>query len=109
MLFAYNFIASHVWIQYWILYLRLVRLFPCHQSSITNIRSANVIAEDLFEHTFSNDPENTSAWNRFRLDILQYGGSRDEGEILESYLGRKPSPTALIRSLGVNPITKGVP
>lgn len=83
--------------------------FPVHNASIANISSANVIAEDLFEHTFSNDPENTAAWNHFRHGILQYGGSREESEILESYLGRRPSPTALIRSLGVNPITKGVP
>lgn len=75
---------------------------------MTNIYSANVIAEDLFEHTFSTDPESTAAWNHFRHGILQYGGSRDESEILVNYLGRKPSPTALIRSLGVNPITKGV-
>jgi Zn-dependent oligopeptidase len=33
---------------------------------------------------------------------LEYGGSRNEREVLEEYLGRPPNPDALLRSMGLS-------
>lgn len=66
--------------------------------------SANVFAAEMFDHNFARNPESRTAWERFRNGVLQWGGSRDEGEVIEEFLGRKPSPVALLRSMGVDPI-----
>jgi metallopeptidase MepB len=64
--------------------------------------SASVFAEEIFQNVFAKDPNDKSAWERFRRGILQYGGSRNEREVLEEFLGREPTPEALIRALDLD-------
>ncbi|KXH39139.1 peptidase family M3 [Colletotrichum salicis] len=54
-----------------------------------------------FESFFAKDPRNPEAWDRYRRGILEYGGSRDEMEMMKEFLGREPGPDALLRSLGL--------
>jgi metallopeptidase MepB len=61
--------------------------------------SAQVFAADLFESTFAADPRCQLAWERYRRGVLEYGGSRDELQMLHEFLGRPPNPYALLRSL----------
>jgi metallopeptidase MepB len=57
---------------------------------------------DLFEFAFAKDPRGTEAWDTYRRNILQHGGSRNEMEMLEAFLGRPTNPDALMKSLGVS-------
>jgi metallopeptidase MepB len=41
-----------------------------------------MFAEELFESTFLEDPRSVSAWDRYRKSILEFGGSRDELDLL---------------------------
>ena len=63
------------------------------------VDSAQVFAADLFESTFASDPRCQLAWERYRRGVLEYGGSRDELQMLHEFLGRPPNPCALLRSL----------
>lgn len=65
----------------------------------TCVHSAQVFAADIFDTTFADDPRNQASWERYRRGILEYGGSRDELQMLQDFLGRHPSPDALLRSL----------
>jgi metallopeptidase MepB len=65
------------------------------------IASSNVFAEELFQGTFAKDHRSKEAWERFRRGILEYGGSRDERELLEEFLGHPPTPDALLLSVGL--------
>ncbi|KAF5578389.1 hypothetical protein FPANT_9997 [Fusarium pseudoanthophilum] len=60
---------------------------------------AHVFAEELFESTFLEDPRRASALDRYRKGILEFGGSRDELELLEEYLGHSPTSEPLLRGL----------
>ncbi|KAJ3492639.1 hypothetical protein NLG97_g5260 [Lecanicillium saksenae] len=62
---------------------------------------SNVFGEEIFQSNFAADPTSTTAWNRFRRGILQYGGSKDPTEILEEFLGRPPTTASLLKSLGI--------
>ncbi|KAI0149260.1 peptidase family M3 [Pestalotiopsis sp. NC0098] len=59
--------------------------------------SAHVFAADLFESTFADNPRDQDAWDRYRRGILQPGGSRDEMQMMEEFLGRPINPQALLR------------
>lgn len=60
--------------------------------------SAQVFAADLFETHFAPNPRDQDAWERYRIGVLEPGGSRDELEMLEEFLGHAPSPRALLGS-----------
>ncbi|KAK1638860.1 peptidase family M3 [Colletotrichum phormii] len=62
--------------------------------------SAQIFAASFFESCFAKDPRNPEAWDRYRRGILEYGGSRDETEMMTEFLGREPGSDALLRSLG---------
>ncbi|KAJ6786328.1 hypothetical protein PWT90_04718 [Aphanocladium album] len=62
---------------------------------------SNVFGEEIFQSNFAADPTSTTAWNRFRRQLLQYGGSKDQTEILEEFLGRPPTTASLLKSLGI--------
>jgi Zn-dependent oligopeptidase len=63
--------------------------------------SVVIIAANLFQTTFAEDPQSRVAWERFRHGILGYGGSRNELEILVDFLGGHPTdPSALLVVLG---------
>lgn len=66
---------------------------PCSQLS------GQVIAANIFNHTFAKDPRSLVAWDRYRREILQFGGSRDELEMLEAFLGGPVSTNPFLRSL----------
>jgi len=61
--------------------------------------SAAVFAADIYENTFIENPRSQPAWEKYRRGILEYGGSRDEMEMLEEFLGHRPSSKYLFRSL----------
>jgi Peptidase family M3 len=61
--------------------------------------SAQMFAEELFHEAFAKDHRSRYAWDKFRQGILVYGGSRDEREVLEEFLGRAPTSDALIQNL----------
>ncbi|WYZ34236.1 hypothetical protein EsH8_I_000512 [Colletotrichum jinshuiense] len=63
--------------------------------------NAHAFAEDFFETYFAQDPRSPEAWDRYRREILEYGGSKNEMEMMTDYLGREPGPDALLRSLGL--------
>ncbi|KAK7445662.1 hypothetical protein CaCOL14_002234 [Colletotrichum acutatum] len=64
--------------------------------------SAQAFAASLFESCFAKDPRSPEAWDLYRRGILEYGGSRDEMEMMKEFLGREPGPDALLRSLGLS-------
>lgn len=61
--------------------------------------SAAVFAADIFHHNFEEDPRSQERWERYRWGILKFGGSRDEMEMLEEFLGHKPSSQYLFSNL----------
>jgi metallopeptidase MepB len=61
--------------------------------------SANVFAADMFENKFAKDHQSKEAWDSFRRGILEYGGSRNELQVLEEFLGRPANTTALLKSI----------
>ncbi|KAJ0298238.1 hypothetical protein COL516b_010161 [Colletotrichum fioriniae] len=63
--------------------------------------SAQAFAASFFESCFAKDPRSPEAWDRYRHGILEYGGSRDEMEMMTEFLGREPGPDALLGSLGL--------
>ncbi|KAF3802553.1 Saccharolysin [Colletotrichum gloeosporioides] len=60
---------------------------------------AAVFAADIFHHNFVENPRSQERWERYRQGILGFGGSRDEMEMLEEFLGHKPSSEYLFDSL----------
>lgn len=61
--------------------------------------SAAVFTADIYQNTFIEDPRSQTAWEKYRRGILEYGGSRDEMEMLEEFLSHRPSSKYLLRSL----------
>ncbi|PQK08121.1 hypothetical protein BB8028_0001g02000 [Beauveria bassiana] len=62
---------------------------------------SNIFGEEIYQSNFAADPTSKTAWKRFRRELLQYGGSRDQTELLEEFLGRPPTTAALLKSVGV--------
>lgn len=50
-----------------------------------------MFASNIFKHTFEKDPFDAVAWDRYRTGILEYGGSKDELDLLTEYLGHEPT------------------
>ena len=57
-----------------------------------------MIASSLFESTFAANPRSQEAWEGYRCEILEPGGSRDELEMITMFLGRAPSAYDLLQS-----------
>ncbi|KAJ5094456.1 peptidase family M3 [Penicillium angulare] len=58
------------------------------------------MAQDIFSSRFESDPHNKDTWDKYRRDILQYGGSQiDLLGMLEAFLGRPPNMNALVEGL----------
>ena len=55
----------------------------------------------MFYSEFANDPMNGKVGRRYRKEILEKGGSRDEMESLKAFLGREPSKEPFYRELGL--------
>jgi metallopeptidase MepB len=79
----------------------LAFLLPITARNVLTSNSAEVLAADIFESNFAENPRDQGAWDRYRRGILEYGASRDELHMLQEFLGRAPNPSALLRSLGL--------
>jgi len=63
--------------------------------------SSQVYSADMFYTVFKKDPMNGTEGRRYRHTVLERGGSQDEMQTLEDFLGRKPSTEAFYKELGV--------
>ncbi|WPG99434.1 Hypothetical protein R9X50_00224800 [Acrodontium crateriforme] len=63
--------------------------------------SSQVYSADMFHSVFKKDPMNGKEGRRYRHTVLERGGSQDEMQTLEDFLGRKPSTEAFYEELGV--------
>lgn len=63
--------------------------------------SSQVYSADMFHTVFKKDPMNGTEGRRYRHTVLERGGSQDEMQTLEDFLGRKPSTEAFYKELGV--------
>ncbi|KAL8910285.1 MAG: hypothetical protein Q9171_004408 [Xanthocarpia ochracea] len=63
--------------------------------------SSQVYSADMFHTVFAKDPMNPDEGRRYRHTVLERGGSQDEMQTLEDFLGRKPSTEAFYRELGL--------
>ena len=57
----------------------------------------------MFYSVFAKDPMNGREGRRYRREVLEKGGSRDEMETLKAFLGREPSKEAFFKELGIDP------
>ena len=60
---------------------------------------SQVFSCDMYETIFEKDPMSSFAGARYRKEILQVGGSRDEMESLKAFLGREPTAESFLKSL----------
>ncbi|KAL5492873.1 PRD1 [Sanghuangporus weigelae] len=58
-----------------------------------------VFAADMYATVFKKDPLDPALGQRYRKEILLPGGSRDELESLECFLGRPPNSSAFMKEL----------
>ncbi|RYN69009.1 Saccharolysin [Alternaria tenuissima] len=64
--------------------------------------SSQVYSTDMFYTVFKDDPMNPKEGRRYRHTVLERGGSKEEMEILEEFLGRKPQTKAFYKELGIS-------
>lgn len=64
--------------------------------------SSQVYSADMFFSVFKKDPMNGKEGRRYRHTVLERGGSQDEMQTLEDFLGRKPSTEAFYKELGLD-------
>ncbi|KAJ7147482.1 metallopeptidase MepB [Mycena crocata] len=58
-----------------------------------------VFASDMYATVFKGDPLNPTRGKLYRDKILRYGGSREELDSLEDFLGRPPNSNAFLQEL----------
>ncbi|KAI9765791.1 MAG: hypothetical protein M1835_007318 [Candelina submexicana] len=63
--------------------------------------SSQVYSADMFSTVFKANPMDPKEGRRYRHTVLERGGSQDEMQTLEEFLGRKPSTEAFYRELGL--------
>ncbi|RDI78714.1 hypothetical protein Vi05172_g11298 [Venturia inaequalis] len=63
--------------------------------------SSQVFSSDLFYNFFKKDPMNGKEGRRYRHTVLERGGSQEEMQTLEDFLGRRPSTEAFYKELGL--------
>ena len=56
---------------------------------------------DMFYTIFKKDPMDGKEGRRYRKEVLEWGGSRDEMESLKAFLGREPNEDAFYKELGL--------
>ncbi|GAB7362923.1 hypothetical protein MBLNU230_g3223t1 [Neophaeotheca triangularis] len=64
--------------------------------------SSQVYSADMFYSVFKKNPMDGKEGRRYRHTVLERGGSQDEMQTLEDFLGRKPSTEAFYKELGVS-------
>lgn len=60
------------------------------------------MANDMYETIFKKDPLSSENGMRYRKCILEPGASKDGMEMIENFLGRKPTIDAFLRSVGLS-------
>ncbi|KAJ7134561.1 hypothetical protein C8R44DRAFT_770807 [Mycena epipterygia] len=60
---------------------------------------SQVFATDMYSTVFKGDPLNPARGKLYRDKILKYGGSREELDSLEDFLGRPPNSDAFLKEL----------
>lgn len=55
----------------------------------------------MFYTVFKADPMSPEAGRKYRKMVLEYGGSKDENEMLKEILGREPNSEAFYKELGL--------
>ncbi|KAM0786272.1 hypothetical protein ACM66B_001752 [Microbotryomycetes sp. NB124-2] len=60
---------------------------------------SQVFSADMYETVFKEDPMSPESGIKYRREILEPGGSRDEMDSLVKFLGRKPTADAFLKSL----------
>lgn len=55
----------------------------------------------MFYSAFKKAPMDSATGRRYRHEILEKGGSRDEMESLKKFLGREPNSDAFFEDLGL--------
>ncbi|KAI4123914.1 MAG: hypothetical protein LQ338_005061 [Usnochroma carphineum] len=65
------------------------------------LRLSQVYSADMFHTVFAKDPMNGKEGRRYRHTVLERGGSQDEMQTLEDFLGRKPNTEAFYKELGL--------
>ncbi|KAI9465436.1 Metalloprotease [Lactarius psammicola] len=58
-----------------------------------------VFAADMYQTVFKEDPLDATRGDRYRESILRLGGSREELDSLEEFLGRPPNSDAFMKEL----------
>ncbi|KAI9509217.1 Metalloprotease [Russula earlei] len=58
-----------------------------------------VFASDMYSTVFKGDPLDPARGDRYRRNILEPGGSRDELDSLKEFLGRDPNPEAFMQEI----------
>jgi Zn-dependent oligopeptidase len=58
-----------------------------------------VFAADMYQTVFKEDPLDATRGDRYRRSILQPGGSREELDSLEEFLGRPANSDAFMKEL----------
>lgn len=62
--------------------------------------SCTALAQDLFHSVFAKDPRNRNTWDKYRHEVLEYGGSHEDMlKMLEDFMGRPPNLDALVEGL----------
>lgn len=64
--------------------------------------SSQVYSMDMFYSQFAKSPMDGKEGRRYRHTVLERGGSQDEMQTLEDFLGRKPSTEAFYKELGLS-------
>ncbi|KIW06006.1 uncharacterized protein PV09_03187 [Verruconis gallopava] len=63
--------------------------------------SSQVYSADMFHTVFKKDPMNGKEGRRYRHTVLERGGSQEEMQTLEDFLGRKPNTEAFYKEMGL--------
>lgn len=63
---------------------------------------SQVFSTDMFYTAFKKSPMDGATGRRYRHEVLEKGGSRDEMESLKQFLGREPNSDAFFEDLGLS-------
>lgn len=61
-----------------------------------------VFSANIWHRCFEHDPLNRQMGERYRAEILRYGGAKDPNEMMRALLGTEPSVDAYLTTLGLN-------
>jgi len=61
-----------------------------------------VFSSNLWHKCFKHDPLNREMGERYRREILQYGGAKDPNDMMKAFLGEEPSLDPYLLTLGLS-------